>query len=469
MRWKVFVSSRTPAAFVRRFIVLARRVLVRRDVLQLALFVHRALLLEYFQRKSRKMVSVSTLVNRVLHAAKWVDGWNRLRAAAAVARFPTTEVSGLHVFHHCVIAWNMWICVTYGVQAQTIFVTCMNTLVHLVMYSYYFLAALGPRAQPFLWWKRYLTQEDLGDCRNVHLRTIRTLTARMVEFWWGSYLANVLSQQNKKEDKERGASQVLVLGENVELPDNIYSLLKKGPKFSLEPVVQPHELLAFNRRVANRAPQEQHGRCLLEGVDALAEEWIRWFSSEDTDWPSLPPHPTGLDRNMIAIAVPVKVSGASRSKSLSRSRARGPSTVRQPPASRYIENLEARAPGLSRSPCQETAGTDCINFKHCERLYDADKESHFKIVPKLTSSHVKPSKLEKMNVRLATQVQLVQFVVLMVHNSLPLFFTGHFVRPFSVILVVEGLIFFAWFSAFYLDTYRRSKAAVMLFECHKTD
>ncbi|KAH6926969.1 hypothetical protein HPB50_024344 [Hyalomma asiaticum] len=90
----------------------------------------------------------------------------------------------------------------------------------------------------------------------------------MVEFWWGSYLANVLSQQNK-EDKERGASQVLVLGENVELPHNIYSLLKKGPKFSLEPAVQPHELLAFNWRVANRAPQEKHDRCLLEGVDAL--------------------------------------------------------------------------------------------------------------------------------------------------------------------------------------------------------
>ncbi|KAH6946472.1 hypothetical protein HPB50_013685 [Hyalomma asiaticum] len=104
----------------------------------------------------------------------------------------------------------------------------------------------------------------------------------MVEFWWGSYLANVLSQQ-KKEDKERGASQVVVLGENVELPDNIYSLLKKGPKFSLEPVVQPHELLAFNRRVANRAPQEQHDRCLLEGVDALALKMNlqRWYPDED--------------------------------------------------------------------------------------------------------------------------------------------------------------------------------------------
>lgn len=33
----------------------------------------------------------------------------------------------------------------------------LNTFVHIVMYTYYLLAALGPRIQPYLWWKRYLT------------------------------------------------------------------------------------------------------------------------------------------------------------------------------------------------------------------------------------------------------------------------------------------------------------------------
>jgi hypothetical protein len=32
-----------------------------------------------------------------------------------------------------------------------------NSLVHVIMYSYYFLAALGPHMQKYLWWKRYLT------------------------------------------------------------------------------------------------------------------------------------------------------------------------------------------------------------------------------------------------------------------------------------------------------------------------
>ncbi|CAD1475278.1 unnamed protein product, partial [Heterotrigona itama] len=33
----------------------------------------------------------------------------------------------------------------------------LNTFVHIVMYSYYFLAAFGPKIQPYLWWKKYLT------------------------------------------------------------------------------------------------------------------------------------------------------------------------------------------------------------------------------------------------------------------------------------------------------------------------
>lgn len=33
----------------------------------------------------------------------------------------------------------------------------LNTFIHIIMYSYYLLAALGPRMQRYLWWKKYLT------------------------------------------------------------------------------------------------------------------------------------------------------------------------------------------------------------------------------------------------------------------------------------------------------------------------
>lgn len=33
----------------------------------------------------------------------------------------------------------------------------LNTFVHIIMYAYYLLAALGPEIQKYLWWKKYLT------------------------------------------------------------------------------------------------------------------------------------------------------------------------------------------------------------------------------------------------------------------------------------------------------------------------
>jgi hypothetical protein len=33
----------------------------------------------------------------------------------------------------------------------------LNTFVHIFMYTYYLFAALGPRFQKYLWWKKYLT------------------------------------------------------------------------------------------------------------------------------------------------------------------------------------------------------------------------------------------------------------------------------------------------------------------------
>ena len=40
---------------------------------------------------------------------------------------------------------------------QSTFFGFLNTFVHIIMYSYYLLTALGPQIQPYLWWKKYLT------------------------------------------------------------------------------------------------------------------------------------------------------------------------------------------------------------------------------------------------------------------------------------------------------------------------
>ncbi|KAH3832237.1 hypothetical protein DPMN_105518 [Dreissena polymorpha] len=37
----------------------------------------------------------------------------------------------------------------------------LNSFIHLVMYTYYFMAALGPRYQKYLWWKKYMTKMQI--------------------------------------------------------------------------------------------------------------------------------------------------------------------------------------------------------------------------------------------------------------------------------------------------------------------
>lgn len=37
----------------------------------------------------------------------------------------------------------------------------INSFVHVIMYAYYAISALGPSYQKYLWWKKYLTRLQL--------------------------------------------------------------------------------------------------------------------------------------------------------------------------------------------------------------------------------------------------------------------------------------------------------------------
>jgi hypothetical protein len=51
------------------------------------------------------------------------------------------------------------ICVVLCISA--FFGAMINSLVHVIMYGYYGVAALGPEYQKYLWWKKYLTKIQL--------------------------------------------------------------------------------------------------------------------------------------------------------------------------------------------------------------------------------------------------------------------------------------------------------------------
>nr|WJY55135.1 Elovl4 [Paralichthys lethostigma] len=78
-----------------------------------------------------------------------------------ILRKKSNQVTFLHVYHHGTMIFNWWLGVKYVAGGQSFFNAMVNSFVHIVMYSYYGLAALGPHMQKYLWWKRYLTSLQL--------------------------------------------------------------------------------------------------------------------------------------------------------------------------------------------------------------------------------------------------------------------------------------------------------------------
>lgn len=68
-----------------------------------------------------------------------------------------SHVTFLHVHHHSLMVLVLWIFGKYFPGFEGGIVGLCNTIVHTVMYFYYFLAALGPNYRKYLWWKSYLT------------------------------------------------------------------------------------------------------------------------------------------------------------------------------------------------------------------------------------------------------------------------------------------------------------------------
>jgi len=79
-----------------------------------------------------------------------------------VLRKKYSQITTLHLYHHTVVPILGWMTIWYrfNVPSITLF-AFLNSFVHVVMYSYYALSALGPSLHPYLWWKKYITQLQL--------------------------------------------------------------------------------------------------------------------------------------------------------------------------------------------------------------------------------------------------------------------------------------------------------------------
>lgn len=97
---------------------------------------------------------------RALHAGYWffiskfIDFFDTF---FFVLRKKNNQITALHLYHHFILPISIWPGTRYVCGGHAMFFAFINSLVHVVMYLYYLLAAMGPRFEKYTWWKKYLT------------------------------------------------------------------------------------------------------------------------------------------------------------------------------------------------------------------------------------------------------------------------------------------------------------------------
>ncbi|XP_015607877.1 elongation of very long chain fatty acids protein AAEL008004 [Cephus cinctus] len=78
-----------------------------------------------------------------------------------ILRKKDSQVTFLHMYHHSLTPLETWICVKFIAGGHGTLGNLINNAVHVVMYGYYMLSAMGPEYQKYLWWKKHLTTVQL--------------------------------------------------------------------------------------------------------------------------------------------------------------------------------------------------------------------------------------------------------------------------------------------------------------------
>lgn len=91
-----------------------------------------------------------------------------------ILRKKDRQLTFLHKYHHSSMFLVWWTAVRFVPGGSAIIPIVVNSLVHVLMYAYYGLSAIGPKMQKYLWWKRHLTiiqlvQFFVGISIGIHL------------------------------------------------------------------------------------------------------------------------------------------------------------------------------------------------------------------------------------------------------------------------------------------------------------
>uniref|UniRef100_A0A1Q3G597 Elongation of very long chain fatty acids protein n=2 Tax=Culex tarsalis TaxID=7177 RepID=A0A1Q3G597_CULTA len=90
-----------------------------------------------------------------------------------VLRKKQNQISFLHLYHHTLMPVCGFIGVKYFAGGHGTLLGVINSFIHVCMYAYYMLAAMGPKVQQYLWWKPYLTKMQIVQFVIVFFHTLQ--------------------------------------------------------------------------------------------------------------------------------------------------------------------------------------------------------------------------------------------------------------------------------------------------------
>lgn len=90
-----------------------------------------------------------------------------------VLRKKQNQVSFLHLYHHTLMPVCGFVGVKYFAGGHGTLLGVINSFIHVCMYAYYMLAAMGPKVQQYLWWKPYLTKMQIVQFVIVFFHTLQ--------------------------------------------------------------------------------------------------------------------------------------------------------------------------------------------------------------------------------------------------------------------------------------------------------
>uniref|UniRef100_T1GSR3 Elongation of very long chain fatty acids protein n=1 Tax=Megaselia scalaris TaxID=36166 RepID=T1GSR3_MEGSC len=152
-----------------------------------------------------------------------------------VLRKKDRQISFLHMYHHTLMPVCAFIGVKYFAGGHGTLLGFINSFIHIVMYAYYLLAAMGPRIQKYLWWKKYITVLQIVQFLIIFVHTFQlqfqpscnfpksiaallTFNAGLFTYMFSSFYVKNYKKEQKIAAKKQKMEEALDINGNSKAP-----------------------------------------------------------------------------------------------------------------------------------------------------------------------------------------------------------------------------------------------------------